>query len=97
MVHGLEPDSVKFWFNEDLDYVSPFLHTTFQAEGWEPILRSGNGFWSTEWEPVLAAASKTEGRGQWIICQLDLHNRIKTNPVASLLARRMVARGASSI
>lgn len=97
MVHGLEPDSVKFWFDEDLGYVSPFLHTTFQAEGWEPILRSGNGFWSTEWEPVLAAASKTEGRGQWIICQLDLHNRIKTNPVASLLARRMVARGASSI
>ncbi|MFM8715802.1 MAG: glycosyl hydrolase 2 galactose-binding domain-containing protein [Spartobacteria bacterium] len=95
IVEGLGPDSVKFWFDEDLAYVSPFLRTTFQTEGWEAILRSGNGFWSTEWEPVLAAASKTEGHGQWIICQLDLHNRTKTNPIASLLARRMVGSRAS--
>lgn len=90
LVEGLEANSVKFWFDEDLGYVSPFLHTTFQADGWEPAILSGNGAWATPWGPVLAAASKQEGDGCWIICQLDLHNRIKTNPVAAQLAARIV-------
>ena len=89
-VEGLEPDSVKFWFDEDLGYVSPFLHTTFEGAGWEPVLSSGNGNWTErQWRPVLAAATKQEGTGTWIICQVDLHNRVKTNPVARLLASRM--------
>ena len=90
-VEGLDPDSVKFWFDEDLGYVSPFLHTTFECAGWEPVLLSGNGNWeSPQSKPVLAAATKREGAGTWVICQTDLHNRVKTNPVARLLACRMV-------
>lgn len=92
LVDGLEPNSVKFWFDEDLGYVSPFLHVTFKAQGWETALLGGNGNWSSPWEPVSAAASKQDGEGCWIICQLDLHNRIKTNPVAALLASRIVGR-----
>jgi hypothetical protein len=91
LVEGLEPNSVKFWFDEDLGYVSPFLHTTFKAEGWESAILSGNGTWATPWGPVHAVATKREGKGCWIICQLDLHNRIKTNPVAARVAERMVA------
>jgi hypothetical protein len=90
LVEGLEANSVKFWFDEDLGYVSPFLHVTFIADGWEPALLGGNGNWVSPWGPVPAAASKKEGKGCWIICQLDLHNRIKTNPVAARLAARMV-------
>lgn len=91
VVEGLEADDVKFWFDEDLGYVSPFLHATFQADGWEPILRSGNGVWGAgAWQPTLAAASKTDGSGTWIICQTDLHNRVRTNPVAAQLACRMI-------
>ena len=93
LVEGLEANSVKFWFDEDLGYVSPFLHATFTADGWEPALLGGNaehGNWTNPWGPALAVASKQEGKGRWIICQLDLHNRIKTNPVAALLAARML-------
>jgi hypothetical protein len=90
LVEGLEPNSVRFWFDEDLGYVSPFLHTTFKAEGWESAILSGNGAWATPWGPVNALASKQDGKGRWIICQLDLHNRTRTNPVAKLLASRIV-------
>ncbi len=90
LVEGLEPNSVKFWFDEDLGYVSPFLHATFKAEGWQSVILSGNGAWATSWGPVHAVASKQDGKGSWIICQLDLHNRTKTNPVAKLLASQMV-------
>jgi hypothetical protein len=91
LVEGLEPNSVRFWFDEDLGHVSPFLHTTFKAEGWEPAILSGNGAWGTPWGPVLTLAAKRDGAGCWIICQLDLHNRIKTNPVAARLAERILA------
>ncbi len=90
MVEGLEPNSVKFWFDEDIGYVSPFLHTTFKAEGWESAILSGNGAWATPWGPVHALATKQDGKGCWIICQLDLHNRTNTNPVAKLLATKML-------
>ncbi len=89
LVEGMEANSVKFWFDEDLGYVSPFLHVTFTADGWEPALLCGNGNWASPWQSVLAAASKKEGAGCWIICQLDFHNRIKSNPVAAQLATRI--------
>jgi hypothetical protein len=91
LVEGLEPNSVKFWFDEDLGYVSPLLHTTFRAESWETVYFSGSGGWATSWGPVHAVASKQDGEGCWIICQLDLHNRIKTNPVAARAAERLIA------
>jgi hypothetical protein len=91
LVEGLEPNSVKFWFDEDLGYVSPLLHTTFRSENWEPVYFSGSGGWATSWGPVHAVASKQDGKGCWIICQLDLHNRIKTNPVAARAAERLIA------
>jgi hypothetical protein len=39
---------------------------------------------------VHALATKQDGKGCWIICQLDLHNRTKINPVAKLLATKML-------
>ena len=65
-------------------------HTTFKAEGWESAILSGNGAWATPWGPVHALATKQDGKGCWIICQLDLHNRSKINPVAKLLATKML-------
>ncbi|MCS6273308.1 MAG: glycoside hydrolase family 2 [Opitutus sp.] len=91
LVEGLEANSVKFWFDEDLGYVSPFLHTTFKSESWEPVYFSGSGGMATSWGPVHAVALKQDGKGCWIICQLDLHNRIKTNPVAARAAERLIA------
>ena len=93
LVDGLEPNSVKLWFDEDLGYLSPFLHATFKADGWEPALLSGNGRWNSPWSAALATASRRDGKGCWIICQLDLHNRIKTNPVAAALASRLTSNG----
>ena len=90
LVEGLETNSVKFWFDEDIGYVSPLVHTTFRAEGWKSAYFSGSGGWATSWGPVHAVASKRDGEGCWIICQLDLHNRIKTNPVAARAAERLI-------
>jgi hypothetical protein len=41
-------------------------------------------------QPV--AAWRTDGRGAWCVCQVDLTGRIPGNPVAEIFARRLLAR-----
>jgi len=91
-VEGFTRDDFRFWYDEDVDMVSPILHATLTGEGWVPILTSGNGGWGQSWHPALAAAEKPVGRGQVRICQVQLHNRVRTSPVARLFAQRLLGR-----
>lgn len=93
-VEGLAPEDLKFLYDEDEGCASPFLHAVFDAPGWQRILKSGNqgdGEDAGAWRPVLAAAEKTEGEGRWIICQIDLHNRVRTNPAVARIARGLLS------
>lgn len=90
LVKDFQPDDFKFWYDESVGYVTPLLKTTFTANGWTPILLTGNGGWGKPWEPALAAAEIPFGKGFIRICQVELANRIKTNPVARIFARRLL-------
>ena len=89
LVDGFLPQDFKFWFDERSGHASPILHTILDGEGWSPILLSGDGGWSRPWGAAAAAAEKRDGRGVWRVCQVDLLDRVRTNPAANLFARRL--------
>lgn len=90
LVAGFKPYDFRFWYDDELDYVTPFLTTVFDAPGWTPILASGNGSWQGDWRPALAAAEKQFGSGRVRICQVDLANRVAGNPPAAHFAWRLL-------
>ncbi len=90
LVADFRPTDFRFWYDDRVGYVTPFLASTLTAPGWTPILMSGNGDWSSGWRPALAAAEKTYGAGRVRVCQLDLANRVAGNPVARIFAGRLL-------
>ncbi|GAA3554405.1 hypothetical protein GCM10022395_02390 [Snuella lapsa] len=78
-----KPFDFRMWYDESKDYISPFLDKIILAEKWSPILSTGNTNWVKDSGIASAAAELTLGNGNLIICQLDINNRLKTNPVAN--------------
>lgn len=91
LVEGFEPDDFRCWYDPVAGYFRPLLPTVFDAEGWQPILTSGNGIWGGgAWRRMYAAAAKPTGRGEYIVCQIAIAGRTRHNPVAGLFARRLL-------
>ncbi|MAS37825.1 MAG: glycoside hydrolase family 2 [Anaerolineaceae bacterium] len=90
LVTGFEPNDFRFWYDADAAYITPFLAATVEAEGWDAILRSGNGNWAGDWVPALAAAERAYGAGRLRICQPALAGRTLHNPVARIFACRLL-------
>lgn len=83
LVEGFQPNDFKFWYDARCDHPSPILNKPiFQGDGWEPILTSFD---------TMAAGWKADGKGHWCICQIDLANRLRGNPVATIFAQRLLA------
>ncbi len=90
MVARAKPMDFKFWYNSEEECIRPFISKVFKAKGWSPILNTGRTSWSGDQGPYQAAAEKKSGKGSYVICQLQLHNRIKSNPVAKRLIMEMM-------
>lgn len=90
LVKDFLPDDFKFWHNSQKGHMTPFLSTTFTAPGWNAILTSGNGNWKGDWQPALAAAEMKAGKGHFRVCQVNLSDFVRTNPVAMIFARRLL-------
>jgi hypothetical protein len=90
MIEGFEREDFKFWFDESAGHATPLLTTVLAADGWTPILLSGDGGWGRSWGPVPVATERADGKGCWRLCQVELLNRLKTNPVAALFAARLL-------
>lgn len=90
LVSGFEPGDFRFWYDAEARMVTPLLGTTVSAPGWNPILASGNGDWTGDWGPALAAAEKRYGDGVIRLCQMALAGRVEHNPPARILARRLL-------
>jgi hypothetical protein len=83
LVQWAEPMDFKFWFNEQAEVVTPFIGNVLKADGWTPILTTGQTSWGSRDEgPYLAAAEKKSGKGNYIICQLQMNHRLNSNPTA---------------
>lgn len=79
-----------YWYNKESDMITPILQTTFQANGFTPILTSGNLDDNGEWNTALACAEKIYEGKRYIICQVDL--RLE-NPVAKRFVRNLYREG----
>jgi hypothetical protein len=86
-VDKFNPDDFKFWYDETAGYVTPLLEASFEASGWTEVLSSGNGGWQGSWKKTLAVAEKRFGMGKFILCQLKVSNRIRTEPCAKILLK----------
>jgi hypothetical protein len=92
LVAGFKREDFKFWFDESLDHASPILATVLEADGWSSILQSGDGGWGRPWGPVPVSVEKSDGDGSWRICQVELPNRLRSNPAAAIFAQRLVSK-----
>jgi len=90
MVAWAKPMDFKFWYNSEKGCVRPFINKVFKAEGWIPILNTGLTSWAGDQGAYMAAAEKKSGKGSYIICQLQLDNRVKSNPVAEIFANNLL-------
>lgn len=68
-----------YWYDKEQDMITPLLDTTFTAEGFTPILTSGNMDESGKWNKALACSEKVYEGKRYVICQLNLRQE---NPVA---------------
>lgn len=89
MVEGMPPDAVRYWYDENAGYITPLLYSTFTAKDCSPILLSGNQDEEGNWEQALAAGEFPYGKGYIRICQVRLEGRLKTNPAARELLKRL--------
>jgi len=80
----------KFWYHKEMDLVAPFLNTVFVANEWTPIISSGSTNWVGDKGMALAVAELNFGKGRFRVCQIQLNNRLQTNPTAKIFAQRIL-------
>lgn len=68
-----------YWYNEKEDMITPILYKTFTAEGFTPILLSGNKNAKGAWDEAMAAGIREYNGKLYVICLADLRQE---NPVA---------------
>ncbi len=85
-----KPFDFKMWFDEAADYITPFLDKIILAENWAPILSTGNTNWTDDHGAAMAAGELKVGKGSIIICELDVDNRLKSNPVAHDFVSKLI-------
>ena len=78
-VAEFKPRDFSYWYDKNADYITPILETTFEADGFTPILTSGNQDERGNWHKTLAAGAKFYDGKWYVICQADLREE---NPVA---------------
>ena len=81
-VASLEPRDVSYFYDKREDMITPLLKKTFVADGFTPILLSGNKDENGDWQEVLAAAEKVVDGVRTVICMVELRTE---NPIAERL------------
>lgn len=85
-----KPMDFKFWYHETKDLVAPFLNTVFIADEWTSIVSSGSTNWVGDKGGALAVAEIKYGKGTFRVCQIQLNNRLQTNPTARIFAKKIL-------
>lgn len=80
-----------YWYDKEQDRITPLLDTTFTAEGFTPVLTSGNMDDNGKWSKALACGEKVYEGKRYIICQLNLRTE---NPAAKRLLRNLLRQDA---
>ncbi len=81
-----ERDFSYFYSKKD-DMITPILYNTFEANGFTPILTSGNMDEQGNWHEVMACGEKMYNGKRYIICNVDLRQE---NPVAKRFRQNLL-------
>ena len=87
IVREFDKKDFSYWYDEKQDMITPVLETTFTADGFTPILTSGNMNENGKWMPALAVAEKIYDGKRYVICQVDLRCE---NPIAKRFLRNIL-------
>ena len=90
-VEGFGSEDFKFWHSASLGHVAPILSTVLEGKGWNTVLRSGDGGWKRPWDYVPVVVETSEGKGRWVVCQVELSSTVGTNPTAARFAQNLIA------
>ncbi len=85
-VSEFEPGDFSYWYNKTQDMITPILYSTFTANGFTPILTSGNQDENGNWIQTLACAVKEYEGKKYVICQVDLRCE---NPIAKRFLKNL--------
>lgn len=95
LVEGFGPFDFRLWHDPARRCISPLLRFLFFAQDWTPVLLTTQVLDSGNWGPALAVAELRQGKGRWIICQLELAGRT-INPAARRFALKLLQKSAAS-
>ncbi len=87
-VAEFEPKDISYFYNKEEDMITPILYATFKADGFTPILISGNKDENGDWQEALAAAEKVYNGKRYVICNVDLRQE---NPIAQRLLSNLIS------
>lgn len=87
-VAEFDKNDFRYWYNKDEDMITPIIAATFEAEGFTPILTSGNTDSSGNWHKVMAVGEKIYNGKKYVICQVDLRCE---NPIAKRFLRNILS------
>lgn len=90
LVEEMEPEDIKFWYDETVGYITPLMESTFTSEDFEEVVTSANQDDEGCWQKALAVGVCGHGKGRIACCQLKLADRTEANPVARELACRLI-------
>lgn len=86
-VEEFKEKDFSYWYDKEADMITPLLDTTFTADGFTPILTSGNMDETGKWNRALACAEKVYAGKRYVICQLNLRTE---NPVAKRFLKNIL-------
>lgn len=82
---GLDKNELGYFYNSELDRMSPIIFTTIEGGDLIPAIVSGNQDSTGNWHRVVAVGEVKLGKGSFVINQLDLKNKEKNPPVVKLM------------
>lgn len=85
-VAEFEKKDFSYWYDKSCDMITPILYSTFTADGFTPILTSGNMDSNGDWDKALACAVKEYEGKKYVICQVDLRCE---NPIAKRFLKNL--------
>lgn len=93
LVEGFAPDDFKWWYHAGEDCVLPQVPCCFPgAEGWQPILTTGQGNWGQTWQRALVDGEYRHGRGSIVLSTLRLADFVEAVPTARRYAGCLLGR-----
>ncbi len=90
LVKDFLPNDFSYWYGEKLDRLVPMMYASFECDGIETVLSSGNKDDEGAWRKTNACGVLSHGKGKIVICQIDLQSPA-SNPVCAKFIENLLS------